>query len=233
MQLPPFKCRASATGAMMTNPRSGDGLSKSCIGVIEDWVKFQIYNRRKDFSSKQIVKGVTNEDDAIEFMSQFYDLGMAFKNEQHFEDDYFTGTPDIITDDTVIDIKCSWDCYTFPMFSEEIPTKGYELQLMTYMWLTGRRKAKLTYCLMDAPENLIDKAAYFQAKDLGLDDTPVELYDKVKAHMTYEDLPANIRIKSYDFDFDHLALARIQTRVSECRDYIKKYIQPKLDKIKL
>ena len=222
----------------MTNSRSKTpgAMSATCITHLEDWAKYQIFKRRKNFSGKQIEKGLDKEADAIVFMAEFYGWDDAVKNETEFEDDWFTGTPDVIGNGIIADIKCSWDCYTFPMFATAPPTKGYEWQLQIYMELLKSRKIKkasLDYCLMNAPEHLIDKAAFYAAKDLGLTETPVELFEQMKSFMTYENLPKEVLIKSFPIEHDLLKIAQLQERVTDCRAYIKKFIQPTVNHIKL
>lgn len=232
MKLPPFKCRCSSIGAMMTNPRSsGRELSETCIAVIEDWVKRQVYQKEKpQVRSKYFEKGIKKEGDSIDLCaSQFRWLG-AVKNEEWFENEYFTGTPDVITATSVEDIKNAFDCFTFPLFDTVIPPKmkGYDFQLRGYMSLTGKQKAGLCYTLMDAPESVIDREAYIRRLELGLDETPAELYDEVKAEMSYEHLDPKIRVKRFEIKSDLIILSQMQTRVIECREYIDKYIQPKI-----
>jgi len=232
MILKPFKCRCSGIGSIMTNPRSKSdkGLSATCIAFLEDWAKQQLYGRRKEFKSKYTDKGNYKEDNAIVFAKQVYNWAAdTVKNEEYFEDDFFTGTPDIILTESVEDIKNAWDAFTFPLFETEIPSKmkGYDWQGRGYMQLTGRKKFGLVYCLMDAPENLIEKAAYYKQKDLGLEELPVELYEEVKAFMSYEDLAPVLRTNRFEITADPIKVAAMQTRVLECRAYIAKNIQPK------
>ena len=148
-----FKCRASGAGALMTDPKKKtDTLSKTTITFLNDWMKEQIYGYRKNISTKQIEKGVEYEDAAIEAVIDWCDLPFVIKNEERFSDEFFTGEPDLLTEDTVIDIKNSWDFSTFPLFENEIPTEGYEYQVQVYMHLTGRKKASVIYVLLTTPE---------------------------------------------------------------------------------
>ena len=120
----------------------------------------------------------------------------AEKNEEYFEDSHFCGTPDVILDDTIIDIKSSWDCFTFPLFEDEIPNKDYYYQLQTYMALTGLKKAKLVYVLMDTPES-IEKDA-----------------------VSYEGVESKYRIKIFDVDYDEEVVESMRDKVQYVRDNI-------------
>ena len=192
-----FKIRASQAGKLMTNPRTkGETLSKTTISYLEEWVKEKLYGQRKDIHNKYLTKGIEVEDESIQLASDYFGWFMSEKNEAHFEDDFFTGTPDVILDDMVVDIKSSWNCFTFPLFDTEITNKDYFYQLQVYMHLTGLKKAMLCYCLVDTPI------------DLDMD------------AVSYEDVPVKYRIKSFEIDYDEAVIEKLITRVKEARAYI-------------
>lgn len=219
-----FKIRCSAIGQIMTEPRSkSEKLSQTCKTYIETWLKEQLYERRKEFTSKYTQKGTTVEDDAIELASEVYGWGMVSKNERFFEDEFMTGTPDIILARSVDDIKSSWDCFTFPLFEGNVPEKNYWWQLQGYMALTGKESAGLHYCLMDAPESLVDREARSKAWQMGLAEVDGVIYDQIKAEMTYSHLPYKLRIKSFTVERDEDAIELVKARVLECRNYIAEF----------
>lgn len=192
-----FKCRASASGALMTNPKSKtETLSETTKTYLQTWIKEQIYGHRAQINSKYIDKGLEMEDMAIDKAIEWLDLPFALKNEKQYEDEHFTGTPDLLLSDTVVDIKNSWSWETFPLFEDEIPTKGYYYQLQIYMHLTGLKKAKLVYVLLDTP------ATYGNEK------------------ICYDNVDKKYRIKCYDFDYDPAVIELLQNRVIESRNYI-------------
>ena len=193
-----FKCRASASGHLMTNPRNkGEQLSATTKTFIQEWLKERIYGFKKEISSKQIDKGLAYEDMAIDKAIEWLNLPFAIKNEQRFEDDFFTGEPDLILSDRIIDIKNSWDCFTFPLFENEIPTIGYMYQVQVYMHLTGLKKASVVYVLLNTPETY---------------NTP---------EMDYSKIDVKFRIKSFDFDYDEAIIEKLKERVKLSRDYIQ------------
>lgn len=199
-----FKIRASATKNIMTNPRSkSETLSETCKTYLEEWAKESIYGVRKNIKSKYLTKGISVEDEAIEYYSEIAKLGFVLKNQDRFEDEFFTGTPDLITGDTVYDFKSSWDCFTFPLFDTE-PDKGYWMQLQVYMELTGLKKAKLVYTLQNTPDELE--------------------YDEP---MDYSNVPSHLRIKEFSFDYDPDFVLSVKERVLECREYVNQNLQIK------
>ena len=221
-----FLINCSQIGKIMSEPRSKKDkeaglLSKTAQSYCKDWVKEQIYSRRKEFTSKYTDKGNIMEDHSIDIISDHLGLGMLLKNEQRSENGIMTGTPDIITKELIIDVKNSWDCFTFPLFAEEIPNKDYYYQLQGYMNLTGKWKAKLIYVLSNTPDHLIDREAYYYCKNNGYDevdnDILTEFYDK----MTYDNIDSEYRIKIFDIERDQEVINEINAQVEKCRNYIK------------
>ena len=118
-----FKIRASSAGKIMTNPRNKtELLSETTKTYVYDCLKEEIYGYKKQLSNKYVTKGIELEDEAIDKAIELLDLPFTLKNEQSYENEFFKGTPDLIVDGIVYDIKCSWDEFTFPFFEKEIPT---------------------------------------------------------------------------------------------------------------
>ena len=213
-----FKIRCSQIGQIMTNPRSkSELLSKTTIAYLEKHRKEELYGRKEEITSKQMDKGIQMEAEAIELAARYFNWGMVFKNEKELSNDFMTGTPDVVLSDTVVDIKCPWSCFTLPLFDTE-PDKGYWWQLQGYMALTGLDKARLVYCLMDMPEDLLDSEVYY-GTGRGLEE------EHIRAYHTYSNLPDKLRIKSFDIARDQAAIDSIYKRVEECRDYYLEMVQ--------
>lgn len=196
------------------HPELPEGARTFC----QKWYKEQLYSRREVFSSKYTEKGNAMEDGAIDLVADHFNYGLISKNEKWFDNEYIHGTPDLILSDRIIDIKCSWSAFTFPLFDKVNTT--YDIQMQCYMALTGKQMAEVVYCLMDAPEKLIDSEARKQAWALGLDEVPIDLYEQVKADMTYSHLPNHLRIKSFEVKRNDAIIESIYQRVRECREYI-------------
>lgn len=220
-----FKIRASAVGQIMTNARTKkQALSQTAKSYCENWLKEQISGRRKEIDSKYLKKGIAVEEEAISFLVERTDLPFMKKNETSFENQYCTGTPDVIDENFILDIKSSWDFFTFPLFEKDI-NKSYYWQLQTYMWLTGIKKAKLAYVLINTPESLIEKEIFYSTKDMQLTQEQYNIIsNSIKRNNTFDDLKNKYRIKIYDFDFDETIIGAIKTRVEECRIYINELL---------
>lgn len=196
-----FKIRASACGQIMTNAKKAGELSKTTQTYVDAWLKEKIYGYRKQFSSKQTDKGLAYEDEAIDKAIEWLNLPFVLKNEEKFENDFITGEPDLILEDGIIDIKNSWDCFTFPLFETELPNDDYYWQMQCYMELTGKRKAKVVYVLLTTPET----------------------YQNME--MVYDHVPTEQRIKVFEIDYDQEAIEKIKQRVEEIRIYIETKLQ--------
>ncbi len=194
------------------------------------WLKEQadMYNRVRQFSNRYTEKGVLCEPSAIEMLGKYMDYGLISKNEKHFEDADLTGTPDVLLPHIVEDVKNSWDFGTFPLFATELPDSDYYYQLQCYMALAGRNKAAVTYCLIDAPNEIIDQEARRQWYKAGGSGSEVDfdLYDEVAAKMTYANIPMELRIKRFEFDRDEAVISTIRGQVKLCREYINETLLP-------
>lgn len=213
-----FKIRASATSKIMAYADKKD-CPVGAITYLHEWIKEQLYDRKNIVTSKYFEKGIECESEAIEFAAKYYGWGMVAKNEQHFENSFMTGTPDLILANEVPDIKNSFSPFTFPLLDAELD-KAYWWQLQTYMALTGKEKGSIIYCLMDTPDSIVEAEARMQMYQRGMTDLPLELFDEVKASMTYSNLPDQLRIKRFDVVRDDKAIKQIEQRVTACNDYI-------------
>lgn len=216
-----FRIRCSQIGKIM----QVKGLGKTGESYLELWLKEQIYNRKKEFTSKYTDKGLQMEDNNIDFVADQLNYGLLIKNEQYFENDFCTGTPDIILKDRIIDIKSSWDFSTFPLFDKELENKDYYWQMQGYLWLTGKEFAQVIYVLSDTPLHLIQKEAFWYCKQNGYEDLDIEIYNDFVKKMTYPEIEPKYKIKVFDIPRSESDIKLIESRVSlDCRNYITKLL---------
>jgi len=222
MQIQEFKIRCSAIGKIMTDPRSkSEPISETTKTYCKQWLTERVYDRRIEVTSKQMEKGTTMEGVAIDFAANIVEPGaLWFKNEDHFEDEFMRGTPDVLTDTHVFDIKCPWSFATFPLFETELPTKDYFWQLQGYMALTGRQSASILYVLTDAPEHILLDEARKLSYQRGLGGNIDETIEDVRRQLTYPDVTDRLKFKRFDVQRDEEAIEKIRQRVSLCREYI-------------
>jgi hypothetical protein len=120
----------------------------------------------------------------------------------------------------VIDVKSSWDCFTFPYFMSE-PPKDYIAQLQIYMELLGVKKAALVYCLENGTDEQIERKAWELSKKAGKEEMDMDDWNQAEALLNYDHLLEKNRIKVFEFDYDAEMIATLQDRVVAARDYIK------------
>jgi len=208
-----FKIRASGAGNIM----GAKGLGKTGESYLQQWVKEQLYGRKKIMTNKYVEKGLIMEDESLDYVADNLGYGILVKNEKFFSNEYFTGTPDVILKDHIIDVKNSYDCFTFPLFENDIPNKDYIYQAQIYMDLVGLDSYKLIYTLMDTPEHQIEK-------DFKWNNTKQLEYKEFKKDYIYNSLKPELRIKVFDIKRDEKIINTIKQRVIESREYINKLI---------
>jgi len=185
------------------------GLSKTTISYLQEWVTEQLYGERYEWETKHTRKGNIIEGDSIRFAKEQLegdrDLWPLWaKNEERFGDEHFTGTPDLVLPDEIIDIKSSWDAYTFPLFVKTAD-KGYVAQLQTYMALTGRSRARLVYTLMSFMDEVTGEMQY------------------------YEKVDPRYRLKVFSVGYDEQFIDEARQRVELCRRYLDERLLPMIE----
>jgi hypothetical protein len=149
-----FRC--SSLGKIMTSPRTkGEVLSETAKTYIRSLAKEDFYGYTSEIENKYLTKGINQELESIELLNavRFEDYT---KNSERITTDLLTGECDIITDDTIIDIKTSWSLETFPATEDEAHDKDYEWQLRGYMMLFNRPKAELVFCMVSTDPELLN-----------------------------------------------------------------------------
>ena len=193
-----MRIRASQLGKIMTSSRKkGEVLSQTAKSYIEQLAKEHLLGVRSEFSSKYTDKGNLVEDDSIELVESNMNLGFLHKNETGFSNDYITGTPDVITNDLIIDVKSSWSVDTFPMFDKELKNKDYY------------------YHLVDTPKYLIRAEI---KKLYGNKATISQIKEVLSKHRFNKDTE-KYRVKSFLVERDEEVLEQIRERVNVCREY--------------
>jgi hypothetical protein len=153
-----MKFRASQLGKLMTSSRTkGEALGQTAKTYIIEQAKQDFYGYRTQLMNKYVLKGIEQEQDSIDLLN-----GVRFqnyvKNEQRAENEYLTGCCDIITEDSIIDIKSSWSLETFPATTFELKDlNDYEWQGRAYMWLYDRPTFELSYVMVSTHPELLSQ----------------------------------------------------------------------------
>jgi len=221
-----MKIRCSSLGKIMTSPKSkGEVLSQTAKTYLKELALEEKFGIKKEFSSRYTDKGNTQEDLAIEMASQVLNLPFALKNTEYFENEFIKGTPDLILEDEIIDIKCSWDGTTFPWFEDELPNKDYFWQLVGYMWLTGRSKARVVYCLVDTPEDIVqDEIRRTSWKKFEIDVTE-ETENEVRAKHEFSHISENKRVRAFQIELNDANIEQVKEKLLHATEYYNELIE--------
>ena len=229
--------RARSLGYLMTEPvtkadKESGVLSKTAQKHLIEVYIAEKYGRKRDIQTKQMKKGVEAEQESIDLLSMYLKLPFS-KNEERFKNDYITGLPDIINGDTIIDIKSSYDLWTF---LGNIPDKLdnlYYWQMQSYMWLTGTTKAIIAYCLVNTPESIIQQEKYYLLKKMDVisEESPEFIQEamKIEFNMTFDDILMDERILMFNVSRSEDDILRIENKVLKARTFLQELEQTHLN----
>jgi len=218
-----FRCHS--IGKLMTEPKlkadkEAGNLSETTKTFLMEVFIQQKYGRKKDISNKYIEKGLLVENDAIKLYSR-YKFNEYQKNEELFKNDFLLGTPDIVSDD-IIDIKSSWDIFTFFSNLNKDVDSAYYWQLQAYLALTGKESAKLAYCLVNTPETLVndEKRKLMYKMNVATDENPeyLQACDEIDLNMNFDDIPNRViefEVKRNDEDIE-----KMYSKIKKARIYL-------------
>jgi hypothetical protein len=198
-----FRIRCSALGKIMTEPKSkSETLSVGAKTYIRSIAREDIYGIESVVSSKYFDKGIRCEQEAIDLYNAVHFTDYT-KNTERKTDDFITGECDI-AGPVIIDIKCPWSIDSFPIAEVDAISSDYEWQLRGYMRLWGADKARVAYCLINTPADLIG----FEAPQLH----------------NFDHVSDSLRVTVWDIERDADKEARIVEKVKAARAYYAEVI---------
>ena len=187
--------------------------------IRELWLE-ENFGIRQEINSCYIDKGNQVEDLSIELAETMLELGRMYKNDEYFENNYVKGTPDVVTDTHIIDVKSSWSAATFPFFDETLSNKNYEWQLKAYMWMSNIHKSFLSYCLVPTPDVLVeDEMRRISWKRGEAGEVSQEVENEVRAFHNLEAIPIINRIKSFEVTLNSDDIVKMKEKVTLAREY--------------
>ncbi|MBC9913153.1 hypothetical protein [Chitinophaga varians] len=218
----------------MTEPKSKadkeDGeLSEGAKTHLIDVYVSKKYGRQSDVSSKYTEKGTAVEEESITLYCRV--KGQFFrKNTEHLTNDFIMGEPDlyegssILEATCIIDIKSSWDIFTFFRNIQKKINQEYYWQLMGYMALTGAPEARLGYCLSNTPEHLAadEERKLFYKMNAGFESDPdyIEAVEQLRKLSVYDDVPLSQRVIEFSVTRDEEKIQQIYAKVKKCRQFL-------------
>jgi hypothetical protein len=203
-------------------------LSETAKKYLKNAYCIEKYNRVPDIETKEMVKGTTAEAAAIQLYS-FVEDRPYLKNKTVLYNEFICGTPDLLAYDLdeVIDIKCSWNLFTFAANIDAEMNAMYYAQLQGYMALAEVAKGILAYCLVSAPPEMIEdeKRRLFYRMQCTTEDDPRYLarVKVIERNMIFEDIPPEERILKFEIQRDDEFIDRVYKKVPKCRGYLQEF----------
>jgi hypothetical protein len=200
-----MKWHPSSLGKLMTASRTkSEVLSETTKTYIRGIAKQDFYGYNVELNNKYINKGNLQENDSIRLLNSVLFTNYS-KNTERLQNEWLTGEADIVTDDSIIDIKTSWSLETFPATSAEGAEKLYEWQLRAYMMLYNKNYAQLCYCMVSTDPSLLNE------------------WENLSLHQVNHIDPSK-RITTLLFERDLELEEEIKIRLHYCTEYYVKYI---------
>jgi hypothetical protein len=221
-----YKFRCSSLGYLMTDPRSkSEVISETTKTHLMDCYVAAVFNRRSDIQSKFLEKGNLVEENSIDLYSA-YKADFFKKNDQRLSNEYISGTYDLLIEEEdepiIVDLKSSWDIYTFAR-SMKSENKMYYWQVQGYMALTGVKRARVAYCLVDTPDPIIDRELRKALYQSGLPESSEEFVnycEELRAFYKYSDIPQSKRVFEREYQYSEEDIERLYQRIVDCRRYL-------------
>jgi hypothetical protein len=212
-------------------------LSKTCINYLrEELFIYHTYGQRirpggesMSESNSRIMKGTLCESFAVELLSRHDGINYK-KNEKKYRNKWVVGIPDInhkkrLGDRTVIDIKSSWDMYTFMnnLPKKLAPTHNHQVQ--GYISLTKADVGEVCHVLVSAPEELIEKqVAKLRYKNVFATREELEIAEEMtRRSMRFDDIPEENRIIRFPVIRNEEQQQELFERVDLCREWLVEY----------
>jgi hypothetical protein len=217
--------------ALMEEKEACDFLSKSAKSFLIRRYVIEKYYRDYDAAPLQMVKGAKVEVDSLKF---FCDVtGEKYrKNKKSFQNNHLIGTPDVVERDFVIEVKSSWDIFTFLKNVNNDVNVQYYWQLQGYLSLTDKFAAELVYCLISTPDDIIEeeynRLTFKNPSILRKPKLLKGLRDSLYFNMRFDDIPKEDRILRFSVERNEDDIARIHKKVEQSRAFLSEFQQQHL-----
>lgn len=179
------------------------------------------YGRHDDIETSAILKGTKVEEQSMNIYSA-YKREFYIKNVELLKNDYIKGTPDIRIKSRkhIVDLKSSWDAFSFYKNIFSSPKSLYRWQVLGYMWLDNAISGSVAYCLVDTPEFLID----IECERLKYKVPASELFEAqalLRKQLVFSDIPYRERIIEQQIERNQADIDKIKGKVLLGRKYLK------------
>lgn len=226
-----LKLNCSQLDAIMPAEKSRVDFTQTHLNILKDIYLQNKFGRKRTIISPYIDKGKSVEEQSIKILSEFLNKELK-KNQEKFINDYIKGIPDLILEDTIIDVKTSWSIFTLPdpLFDNlEGKKNDYYWQIQGYLALTNKKEGVVAYVLADTPNFLIDKEIERRLLAEGINKDDEETVSRITSEIIlenkYDDIPIQERVRLFKIARNEDDIQKIYNRVDECRKYLKNALQ--------
>lgn len=213
-----YKFRCSALGKIVSKSGKFTDGNKT---YIEEVFIGEVFNVRKEVTSKFFEKGLFEEESGITMLNKtLYPKSILVKNKERKTNDFIHGEADCIKDGVVYDIKNAWDTFTF---GKADLTHDYKWQLVGYMWLWELDKARLFYCLNNTPDHIFEaEARKMLWNNFISEDSPeyIEAYNNLKSKHTHDTKLIEERFKIWDIERNEDEIESLKKSIDMARCYM-------------
>jgi hypothetical protein len=233
----------SSLGSLFTEPKlkADKDAGKLSVTAKKHLIKVYIkekWGRRKDFVTKHMEKGLLVEPDEIALLNKLEGKWYV-KNTERKNNEWITGEADIV-DELIIDMKGSWDAETFlPNLFEgfdlttfaqkslkDIDTDNF-YQMQGYLWLWDKQKGRVSHCLVNTPESLINSEKYRLLRSMDVISEENEQYKiaaaQLEYNMIFDDVPREERVINFNVERDEETITQIPNRVEKAREFLQQF----------
>lgn len=204
-------------------------LPKTCISYLLELYVEKQYGVKQDIYSKYMEKGKAVEDVSIDLLGELDDKPYTKCILPRKYNEFIEGECDVLYFKKVIDMKNSWNIFTFYKRKLEDINVSYELQGIGYTELYDADEFELVYSLMNMPQHMIDKeciSIMYEMGGKGVEGT--QEYNDACAEFKKQVTFDNIELKErfYKLPIIKRNKARyneICERIKLCRDWLNSF----------
>lgn len=211
-------------GSLLDKQKNVKQIGKTTESYVKSvWLQNE-FGYKEDVMTDEMMKGLLCEQDSFGLVKTVLGGEFRAKNKKRFRNEFVEGTPDVILkkEGFVEDVKSSYNLRTF---TEAELIKLYEWQGQGYMWLTGKKKYRLIYCLVPTTDEIIVEQKKRWWFKFGNDDNNPH-YMEMAMQIDHNNelikrLAPEFRIKVFEFDFDPEKIELLKVKIQSCREYYK------------
>jgi hypothetical protein len=206
-------------------------ISATAIKLLISRYSWEKYNKRMvtiDFARSSARKGNLMEEDAIEIVSSL-DKTKYVKESCHINNDYMVGVCDVFHNGgrRIIDVKASWNIYTFMPNLIKPVERSYWYQAQGYMELYDADIAEVCHVLVNTPPHLIAR----EREKIGdrfltgeiTKDKYEEAMEGLDHSFDYNKIPMKRRVIRQEISRYKDVIPLIYSKVHKCRDWLNEF----------